>query len=218
MNSIRQELGSSIEHFNLSDPIHFKDKYLYTWECIYEWVDYKFGCTVRNKNNVIIAYLEQVEEKELYKPTKIDKSSQEYQENKEYYNFVEMFTQDPIEYHFENTDEEAKSYWWKYLKKSKCYGSLSLEDSNWRNINCYDKNWIKQWVRYETSFFSNLMDINNYVDWERNWKHFTLYSNSKLASEWTYVDWEIEWLRTTYSEDWRVKRVMKYVNWEMVGN
>ena len=204
--------------------------YLYTWECIYEWINYGFGCTVHNKNNVVIPYLEPIEEteeSEQYEPPVIDKSSQEYLEHKEYYDFVEMLRKEPIEYHFENTDKEAKSYWWKYLKKSKCYDASfgyvdrnenPKKDSNWRNINCYDKDWLKQGVRYETSLFSDMMDINNYVDWKRNGKHFTLYSNSKLASEWTYIDWEIEWLRTTYTEDWRVKRVMKYVNWEMVEN
>ena len=211
---IREILWGDIGNVVMTNATVYSDYINFTWTVSYNWSTYNYDCDVYSKDGVLC-------------DTRIDRDNPDDEFDDDTLSFDEFrnfLTQEPMELSYEFTDEEAASYWWKFLDDSECYMLGGFKDNNpdkdlqGRNINCYNESWMEEWLHIINGLsMFGFMDFDNYTDWKRNWTHISLHTNWQRASQWTYIDWEIEWDWFVYEKDWSLKRVIHYKNGEEVG-
>jgi hypothetical protein len=202
----------------MTNVTEYSDYLNFTWTVSTEWVTYEYNCDVYGEDDV----------EGNIRPVYDNTEYNYWDDELTYDEFRNFLTQEPIEFSYNVTDEEAASYWWKYLDDSECYISNYLgikldtnpeKDENGRNINCVNASWEKEWVRiFNGLSLFGLMDYDNYTNWKKNWVHFSFYANWQKASSWYIKDNETDWDRTTFKQDWSIKAVTHYENWIEVEN
>ena len=107
--------------------------------------------------------------------------------------------------------------WWTDCFDENWNTNKNPQIVNWEAVNCYNKDWAKEWKRVILHENWQVRIEENYHLWERDWFQHQYYEDWKPFTQAFFVNGKEEWTITTYHSNGQVMAEQYFEAWVQTG-